>query len=213
MNRRDFILAAATSALLLPATSRSAVSHKDLSAGDTLQFDYRILFGDSDIGHHRVSITKDPSGLISVEHERRMEIRLLFVRVYAFQQRSRELWDGQSLKRLDADGEENGKGFVVQGREVEGEGFAVSGPQGDLLGPQDLATTESFWVSSTLNKPHLLDTVKGKVVKPRVERLDDGRWHLEHGDIQADIRFDGDFMSDADVDNDGHSVRFVRVAS
>lgn len=120
------------------------------------------------------------------------------------------MWDGQTLKSLYSEGSENGSDFVVQGEAVRN-GFAVSGPQGDFTAPPDVATTESVWRTSALRKPHLVDTVKGRVVQPLVHPLDDGRWHLEHGKLKADIRFDGEFMADADVDKDGHQVRFVRT--
>jgi hypothetical protein len=71
----------------------------------------------------------------------------------------------------------------------------------------------AFLTAAILRRSHLLDTVKGEVVAPRVVALADGCWHFEHGDTKAEIRFEGERLSEAIVDKGGHPVRFVRVSS
>ena len=203
------ILGFAVSAVLLPMAPLHAIT---LTEATAKRFKYRILSGDAEIGHHTVAVSRDVSGLTRVDHHRELKMEFLVIPLYAFEMKSKELWDGQTLKALQADTVENGKNFVVQGSAVE-DGFAVSGSRGEFVAPANVATTESFWSTWALKKSHLLDTVKGKVVQPLVHPLDDGRWHLEHDKVKADIRFDGDFMSDAYVDRNGHLVRFVRTAS
>jgi hypothetical protein len=45
--------------------------------------------------------------------------------------------------------------------------------------------------------------------------LGNGRWHLkanfDHGVIEATVRFDGNFLVEAEVDSDGHTVRMERI--
>ncbi|MGD8498128.1 MAG: DUF6134 family protein [Chromatiales bacterium] len=194
--------------LMSPGAARSAIVMGEASAGGVKTYRYRILWRDSKIGYHRVRISRDPDGLTVIEHEREMLVKLLFLTVYQFRQRSRELWVGGTLTGFRSESIENGEDALVLGHS-SGNHMVIDGPEGEIVAPADIATTESFWTASALDKPYLVDTVKGIIVEPEVYRLDDGRWHLEHESISADIRFDDGLMHTADVDSDGNLVRFV----
>lgn len=51
--------------------------------------------------------------------------------------------------------------------------------------------------------------------KPIVKQLGEDRWHLKavfpHGQSEATMRFSGDFLAEAEVDSDGHTVRIERI--
>jgi len=156
-----------------------------------------------------VTVSKEVSGLTLVKHHRKLELRLLFIPLLTSEKISQERWDGDVLVDLRAHSLENGERCTVEGHNTE-DGFAVRGPDGDFLAPAGIATTESFWGTWALNKTHLLDTGKGKVLEPKLTPLKGGRWYLEHDRLKADIGFEGELMTDAILDTDGHSIQLIR---
>jgi hypothetical protein len=206
INRRDFLLNLVASTLVLPVTPLFALS---LDTGTTRRFRYQILFGGSEVGQHTVTVSKEASGKTLVEHHRKLELQLLFIPLLTIEKTSQERWDGDVLVDLRALSHENGERHMVEGHCTQ-DGFAVRGPSGDFLAPAGIATTESFWGTWALNKTHLLDTVKGKVLEPKLTPLKGGRWYLEHGKLKADIGFEGELMTDAILDTDGHSIQLIR---
>jgi len=61
----------------------------------------------------------------------------------------------------------------------------------------------------------VVNTRTGETASPVKEKLPDGRWHLkakfDHGMVEARMRFDGDFMTEAEVDSDGHVIKLTRI--
>jgi hypothetical protein len=210
LKRREFILTAAATALLSPHLARAIFSLEHPPTVGKRYCRYRVFLNDTEIGYHNLCIAKNPDGFACIEHDRRFEVEVLFITAYAFEQKSHEVWNGLTLQELQADSIENGEARSVNGR-ARGNHFVIDGPEGKLSAPRDLATTESFWGQWALKKPYLLDTVKVKVVRPRVYLRSDGRWQLEHDQVRAAIRFDGSLMSAADVNREGHLIRYVRA--
>lgn len=169
---------------------------------------YRIQMGKSEIGHHRVSVSPLPNDRLLVQHERRIQVKLLSMPVYDFSLASREVWDKRTLNlhELEASGSENGREFYLTGH-AAADGFLAKSLVGSFVAPGDVATTEDYWDAAVLKRTFLIDAVKGKVVKPQVLALANGGWHVEHGKTKAQLRFDGAFMRLADIDKDGHHIQ------
>lgn len=213
MDRRSFVLGTTSSLLVASASNAETFSLKKLVPNEKAVFRYRILFGSQVVGHQNVTVHKRAHDLIEIEHNVAMKIRLLLITVYNFEMKSQEVWKGLDLKRLESlksDSVEDGKQHVLDGRAVGG-GFSLHDGASVRTLPGDVATEQSFWFSAILHKPLLIDTVSGKLLRPIMRKLPDGRWYMEYGKVKAKLRFSGDILAEAEVDHDGHLAKIVRT--
>ena len=76
-------------------------------------------------------------------------------------------------------------------------------------------TTDSFWLAAAMDAPKIVNIRTGEAVSPTVKELGNGRWQLkaafDHGPIEATVRFDGDFLAEATIDNGGHTIKMERI--
>ena len=212
MHRRDFLGGIGLLALFGPSV-RAAVT--DPLPPEGVEITYRALFGSSEIGWHKIRIREhDDRGHVEIEHESKLKVRILFAVAYSLDHRSTEVWEGFQLKSVRSETIESNERSVVEG-DTSGQSFIIHNKTGKHEVPIHVATTDSFWVAAALKEPTVVNARTGETATPNVEKLPDGRWHLkadfEHGTVDAKLRFDGDFLDEAEVDSDGHLVRLVRV--
>lgn len=213
MQRRDFIAASGILAAFGPRVLLAAVD--DPLPAEGVQITYRVLFGDSEIGTQSVAIREhDMAGHVVVEHETKLEVRIFFATAYALEHHSTEIWEGFSLKSVRSRTILNGEESLVEGVAAE-EGFRVQAEEGEWVVPAGAVTSDSFWLAAAMKAPTVVNTRTGDMASPEIARLEDGRWHLkadfEHGPVEATVRFDGDFLVEADVDSGGHRVKLERI--
>ena len=76
-------------------------------------------------------------------------------------------------------------------------------------------SSDSFWIAAATGSGRIINTRSGESATPVIEPLEDGRVHLrarfDHGAVEATLRFDGDFLVEAEIDSDGHTVRLERM--
>ena len=62
-----------------------------------------------------------------------------------------------------------------------------------------------------------MNTRTGDVALSQITDLGAGRYHLradfDHGPVEANLQFEGEFLLDAEIDSDGHVVGFKRERS
>ena len=213
MNRRSFVLGTTSSLLLASASGAETFSLKNLVPNEKVMFRYRIFFGGHVVGHHNVMVHQRAHDLVEIEHNVAMEIRLMLITAYKLEMKSREVWKGldrKRLQRLKSGSVEDGERRVIDGRAVGG-GFSLRSGTSVRILPGDVATEQSFWFSGILQRPHLIDTQSGKLLRPIVRKLPNGHWYMEYGKVKAKLRFNGDFLAEAEVDHDGHVAKIVRT--
>lgn len=127
-------------------------------------------------------------------------VKLAFIPVYRYEHRSREVWDGGRLVRLDAVTNDDGEAQAVQARAL-GDGLAVSGPSGDLTAPGDILPS-SYWHPQFMQQSRMLDSQKGRILEftianKGIERIgvQDNRTieanrYAMRGDIDLDFWYD-----------------------
>jgi hypothetical protein len=204
MLRREFVAGIGVLSVFGSRMTRAAV--KDPLPQEGVEFIYRVLFGGNEIGTQKVSIRQhDTAGHVVVEHQIKLEVRILFAVAYALEHRSTEVWEGFTLKSVHSETIENTEQTVVEGEATEA-GFRIRNAQ---------VTSDSFWLAAAMKSPKVINTRTGDTASPDLKDLGNGRWHLkanfDHGPIEATMRFDGDFLVEANVDSDGHTVRMERI--
>jgi hypothetical protein len=213
MQRRDFVTGIGLLTAFGPQITHAAV--KDPLPPEGVELTYRVFFSDSEIGTQKVAIREhDKAGHIVIEHETKLEVRILFAVAYALDHRSTEIWEGFTLKSVQSETIENDERTVVEGEAVE-EGIRIRSGEAEWVAPVGAVTSDSFWVAATLQAPKVVNARTGETASPDVEDLGNGRWHLkadfEHGPVEATVRFEGGFLAEAEVDSDGHTVKLERV--
>lgn len=128
-------------------------------------------------------------------------VSLVFIPVYRYEHRSREIWRDGRLVRLDTITNDNGDAQRVIGRAASG-GLAVEGPQGTLTAPADILPS-SYWHPRFTDQSRMLDSQKGRILEfdiakvgsERIEAMgrpvDTDRFAMR-GDIDLDFWYDAD---------------------
>jgi hypothetical protein len=213
MQRREFVTGFGILTAFGPQIARAAV--RDPLPPEGVEFTYRVLFSDSEIGEQRVIIREhDKTGHVVIEHEVKLEVRILFAVAYALDHRSTEVWEGFTLKSVRSETIENDERTVIEG-EATKDGFRIRAGESEMVTPAGAVTSDSFWVAAAMEAPKVVNARTGETATPAVKDLGNGRWHLkadfEHGLVEATVRFEGDFLAEAEVDSNGHTVKLVRV--
>ena len=213
MKRRSFAAGMAVLAAFGPRVLQAAV--RDPLPQEGVELTYKVSYGDQEIGEQTVSIREhDEAGHVVVAYRTKLKVRILFTTAYELDHNSTEVWHGFTLKSLQSKTTEDGEHFHVEG-EATDDGFRIRQGLSDWTAPNDTVTTDSFWVAAALTAPNVINARSGKSSALQVTDLGDNRWHLvaefDDGPIKATLRFDGDFLAEAEVDSDGHRVNFQRV--
>jgi len=164
------------------------------AAGDAWRF--RVYLDDREIGYHHFYL--DESGpereLLS---EANFEYRLLFVKLFHYEHRNREIWNGNCLQRIESRTDSNGQPYQVRG-ELESGRFRVDGTAGEASLPECVMSF-AYWNPALLQQGRLLNTQNGEYLdvevsppvpeqlKVRGEQLSAYRYRLQAGDLQLDL--------------------------
>lgn len=215
MQRRDFLTGMGLLAALGPRAVSAVVD--DVLPAEGVVLNYRVLFNGSDIGHQQIRIREhDEAGHVVVEHDTKLEVRILFAVAYSLEHRSTEVWEGFTLKSVKSETIENDQQTLVEGRATD-KGFHLDNQKSQWLTPGDLVTADSFWIAASLEAASVVNTRTGDTALPVLKKLGEDRWHLSaafaHGTVDATLVFDNGFLHEAEVDSDGHLVRLVRVSA
>lgn len=181
---------------------------------DGLELKYRVFYGGNEIGYQKISVKKHADDVV-IEHETKLEVRVLFAIAYSLDHISTEVWaPNHQLVSINSTTIENGEKTEVLGRQ-RGNGLHIQGGYGEHAELNSIVTTDSFWFASALQNPMIINTRTGDVAEAKVSRIEENRFHVKadfaHGSVEAKLRFDNNFLVDAEIDSDGHIVRFMRA--
>jgi len=167
--RHDIRLAA----ILLAAFLGTGATAVPASAGapavpQTLDFD--IAHEGDVVGHHRVTFRQDGDKLI-VHSELKIEVEVLFLTVYRYQQTRDEVWRNGKLVALTSTADDDGTPRDIQGAAgLDGRIKVTSGKDSWTL-PAD-SVPASYWnMSMVTAKGPLVDSLSGQVLVQRVVKL------------------------------------------
>jgi hypothetical protein len=77
------------------------------------RLDFSVRKSGAEIGHHRIRFSENNGDLI-VEIEAALRVRVAFVTVYRYAQRTRETWRDGALIALESDIDDNGQPFKIK---------------------------------------------------------------------------------------------------
>ncbi len=145
----------------LAAVVLAAVNGEPAAAQAASQFAI-IRDGNSPIGQHSVTFSRDADGNLVAQIEIDISVRLAFVTVFRYTHRSREVWRDGRLIALDTETNDDGQRMTVRAR-ATAEGVEVVGPHGRVVVSADIRTT-SWWRADTIRQRQLLDSADGRII-------------------------------------------------
>jgi hypothetical protein len=133
----------------------------------TLDFD--IAHAGDVVGHHRITFRQDGDKLV-VHSELKIEVKVLFLTVYRYQQTRDEVWRNGKLIALASSADDDGTPRDIKGA-AEPDGIRVTSGKDSWTLPAD-SVPASFWnVSMVTEKGPLVDSLSGKIVAQKVVNL------------------------------------------
>ena len=185
------------------------------------RYAFAVWLGRSSIGSQSLQV-RHRGGELVLEHRRRLQVKLLFITAYDLDHHSVETWRDGHLLHLRSDTVESGRRERLVGERVAG-GFRVElGDGADVVHtavlPAQVSTSNSFWLTPDLQRPHLVGSTDGDQMLPRIERLPEAvidgvvteRYRLGAGDTDAQAWFVGGLLQRALFQHDGHEVEYRR---
>jgi hypothetical protein len=148
------------SMLLLSASATASAS--------TEEWRFRVFLDDAEIGYHRFSLQGDGPER-QLESEARYNVKFLYVTVYRYAHDSRERWQGNCLKQVEANTQDNGKTLAVRGTQA-GDRFVVTNTRGQANLPACVMTF-AYWNPDLLGQSRLLNVQTGEYMDVQVRVL------------------------------------------
>ncbi len=161
---RAMLLAAILLAAAMPARSSAAAQ----AAPPTLEFDI-ARHGDV-VGHHRVTFRREGDRLI-VHSELEIEIEVLFLTVYRYQQTRDEVWRNGKLIALASTADDDGTPRDIEGKAGPDGAIKVTSGTDSWTLPAE-SVPASFWnVSMVTGSGPLVDSLSGRILDHRVVKV------------------------------------------
>lgn len=135
---------------------------------DGAMLDFAVERNNAEIGYHRIRFTRTADRMI-VETEVRIRVTAMFVTVFRFDHRAREVWEGGRLVALDAETDDDGEPHRLSVR-AEGDALAVT-HNGERTRVQGGLIPTSLWNRAMTEQTMLLGTLRGDAMPTRVTKL------------------------------------------
>jgi hypothetical protein len=200
------LLALFLAATAIPARSSAAAQ----AVPQTLDFD--IAHEGDVVGHHRVTFRQDGDALI-VHSVLDIEVEVLFLTVYRYQQTRDEVWRNGKLVALTSTADDDGTPRDIKGATGPDGGIKVTSGKDSWMLPAE-SVPASFWNMSmvTANGP-LVDSLSGKVIDERVVKLGQETVRAGGRDIVAThYRLEAKRPRDIWYDASGRWVKMLAIA-
>lgn len=148
--------------------SMALLSVTATASASTEEWRFRVFLDEAEIGYHRFSLLGDGPEQ-QLESEARYNVKFLYVTVYRYAHDSRERWQGNCLKQVEANTQDNGKTFAVRGKQ-DGDRFVVTGTRGQANLPACVMTF-AYWNPDLLGQSRLLNVQTGEYLDVQVRTL------------------------------------------
>jgi hypothetical protein len=134
------------------------------------------------IGSHRVDFVPGEEGY-DVRTRIDIEVRVLGLKVFTYNNDSTEVWRGGRLVRFDSETQDDDSKFFVRGR-AERDSFRIENRNGVQQAPATIMVA-SYWTPEIARRTELLDPQRGRVKTQQMLGQDVINLNLANGAIQA----------------------------
>ncbi len=165
--------------------SMALLSAAVTASASTEEWRFRVFLDDSEIGYHRFSLLGDGPER-QLESEARYNVKFLYVTVYRYAHDSRERWQGNCLKQVEANTQDNGKTLAVRGTQ-DGDRFVVTNTRGQANLPACVMTF-AYWNPDLLGQSRLLNVQTGEYMDVQVRVLGEETLTVR-GTVQRALRY------------------------
>ncbi len=186
VNRRTFVMAGAASVLTaVPAWSKDSANRL-----------YRLSRGGSDIGEHRLTVSRE-GDTVKATTDINIAVKFLGITAYRYELAYTEVYQDGLLQQLDGTANDDGdKGYVKvlrKGDLLEVDGSEYSGPINGAAAPT------SYWRQPALRNTPWISTQSGEILSVRTEEVAPSSHHqvgsrvwraTDNGAFTVDIAYD-----------------------
>ena len=163
------------------------------------------------VGHHRITFRRDGDKLI-VHSELEIEVDVLFLTVYRYQQTRDEVWRNGKLVALTSTADDDGTPHDIKGAAGPDGGITVTSGKDSWTLPAE-SVPASYWnISMVTAKGPLVDSLSGKLLPQRVVKL--GRETVRAGGrdvVATHYRLEARRTRDIWYDANGRWVKMLAV--
>lgn len=154
-------------------------------ADSNISFD--IYSGNSKIGTHHVTFSKDKSGHTKVEIDINIEVKFAFIPVYDYSHTNTEIWNGNQLLSVQSQTYDNGDEYFVNAAYKKGK-LLIKTKAGEEIYPENILST-SYWNKKSMTKGKLINTQTGEIALIDVQKKKNelGECYVLTKDIEAMI--------------------------
>ena len=131
---------------------------------------FKIVQDGSNVGRHSVQFSKVGTDL-HVDIAIDIDIRVLFIPIYSYRHRNKEIWRNGKLMSIQTHTDDNGEKHWVKGKYADNS-FVINSSSGSFSAPSSIIPT-SYWLQKITSQSLLLDTQHGKLLNVNINRLDD----------------------------------------
>lgn len=129
---------------------------------------FKVFLDNKEIGQHTFKVmTEDNTRYVAIEA--RFDVNILFFNAYSYQHSNYEVWQGECLKTIRSQTNDDGETQFVEG-ESEGNIFVLNTVQGEnqIAG---CIKTFSYWDPTFLSSTHLLNAQTGELLSVSITDL------------------------------------------
>ncbi len=176
--------------------------------GATLTYD--IEYQGDVVGRHSIRI-EHFGDAIAITHNRKIEVDVLFVKAFSEEHSSREIWTKNAeLQSVKGYSITNGNRLSIDG-ERRGDTFEVTfGGQKESI-PMPVATDDSYWVTTSVKQPRVISVARSKTLIYTSKNQTKRSSSLSADGMEIALEFDGDFLKNAQITQDGKTIYYRRV--
>lgn len=174
LGRRAFVAMALLGSLAATVDAQEAVP---------AALDFVIERNNEQVGFHRIRFSRE-GGRLVVDTEVSVRVTALFVTVYRFAHKAREVWADGRLVALDAETDDDGTPHRLSIR-AEGDALRVTHNGTSSTVAAGLVPT-SLWDRAMVEQTVLLGTLRGDAMPTQVTRLGPEKIAGPDGEVEAD---------------------------
>jgi len=141
------------------------------AADDPLEWRFRVLLNDREIGFHQFRVSPVDNGE-RVEINAEFNVRVLFINAYSYTHQNEEHWQGNCLHRLESTTDDNGDLQRVVAEPASG-GFTVTTLGESTIAQPGCIRSFAYWNPDFLDSTRLLNAQTGEVVDVRISQEQD----------------------------------------
>jgi hypothetical protein len=146
------------------------------------RLDFSVRKSGAEIGHHRVRFSEKGGDLI-VDIEANLRVRVAFVTVYRYAQRTRETWRDGALIALESDIDDNGQPFRLRVERRDGKLFVDGHEEKHSLPLETFPIT--YWRPEMMRQSLAFDQQWGSLAELAVEPRGVERRRVRGAEVEA----------------------------